>query len=458
MTPNLRLKPKKSPWLILLVLLAPAVWSQEPVRELPISERMVGLLSRSTEHLDEDFAYIETHWQRAWTPMVIELMYLSGDRDTAQRLRDLLYKKTRQRHGFNFNDWLVWWWKQERAVDPDYADFKSRLYRLIDRRFEGYFSNERVARIRLDAVVWGGVAQDGIPPLRQPEMIGAKQATFLEDDNVIFGIALNGDVRAYPKRIMAWHEMFVDEIGGTEYAGVYCTLCGAMILYETHFDGVRHELGTSGFLYLSNKLMYDKATQTLWSSTWGEPVIGPLVDQGIRLKRSHLVTTTWGEWRRRHPETKVLSTRTGYGQDYSEGAAYREYFATDELMFQVPTRDRRLKNKAEVLALTFPDITEDTMALSAKFLKKNSLYVDQLGAQRFVVLTDRSGANRVYEAADVEFVEYDRDSSITDSEGNVWALTEGALSFTDQTLARLPAHRAFWFGWHAAHPDTELVK
>ena len=75
----------------------------------------------------------------------------------------------------------------------------------------------------------------------------------------MFGLAVNGDVRAYPRRILGWHEMFVDEVGGVPVAGVYCTLCGTMILYKTEVEGVNHELGTSGFLYRSNKLMYDQA-------------------------------------------------------------------------------------------------------------------------------------------------------------------------------------------------------
>ena len=90
------------------------------------------------------------------------------------------------------------------------------------------------------------------------------------------GISLGDDVRAYPKRILAWHEMFVDTVGGISVAGVYCTLCGTMILYETTRNGVDHELGTSGFLFRSNKLMYDRATQSLWNTLWGKPVIGPL--------------------------------------------------------------------------------------------------------------------------------------------------------------------------------------
>ena len=146
----------------------------------------------------------------------------------------------------------------------------------------------------------------------------------------------NGDVRAYPKRILAWHELFTDEVGRVPVAGVYCTLCGTVILFETEHDGVRHELGTSGFLYRSNKLMYDRATQSLWSTFGGRPVIGPLAMEDIRLEVRSVVTTTWGEWRRRHPTTKVLSLNTGHRRDYSEGAAYREYFSTDELMFNVP--------------------------------------------------------------------------------------------------------------------------
>ena len=248
-------------------------------------------------------------------------------------------------------------------------------------------------------------------------------------------------------------------IGGTEYAGVYCTLCGAVILYETHHEGVHHELGTSGFLYRSNKLMYDRATQSLWNTTWGRPVIGPLAGTGITLKRSYVVTTTWGEWRRRHPETTVLSLETGHVRDYGEGVAYRDYFATDELMFGVPRLDNRLKNKDEVVALVFPDLSGDTMAISAAYLEMQPLYEDSLAGRDFVVLTDRSGANRVYERKETIFESYDGESRVIDSQGNQWELREdGLYADSGEIRQRLPAHRAFWFGWYAANPDTRLVQ
>ena len=202
--------------------------------------------------------------------MLIEILSLSeGER--ASRLLELLQNKTGQNIGRDTNRWFSWWWQQEQAQTAGYAAFKSLLYGLIDDRFSLYFSTSRETRVRLDEVRGGGVLQDGIPPLRQPMMLAADQASYLEDDNIVFGIEINGDARAYPKRILAWHEMFVDNIRGTNFAGVYCTLCGAVILYQTNHNGTQHDFGTSGFLYRSNKLMYDKATQSLWNTTWGNP-------------------------------------------------------------------------------------------------------------------------------------------------------------------------------------------
>ena len=119
--------------------------------------------------------------------------------------------------------------------------------------------------------MWGGVRQDAIPPLRFPKLIDAEDATYLSNNQVVFGLMINDSARAYPKRILAWHEMVIDEVGGEPVAGVYCTLCGSMIIYKTTHRGENHELGTSGFLYRSNKLMYDKKTQSLWSTLRGNP-------------------------------------------------------------------------------------------------------------------------------------------------------------------------------------------
>ncbi len=428
-------------------------------QEYAAQDEFIALVVSSDKNVSQSLALLEEHWQPSYLAMALDVLTLAWDAQMRTGLIALMQNKTGQQFGEDMNAWYAWMWNQDEARHPHYAKFKSNLYQYIDHRFAQYFSDERADSIRLDEVRWGGVKQDGIPPLRQPKMISTDQAEYLSDSDVVFGIAINGDVRAYPKRILAWHEMFVDEVGGTQFAGVYCTLCGAVILYETEFQGSNHEIGTSGFLYRSNKLMYDKASQSLWSTTRGEPVVGPLVGKGIRLQRSYVVTTTWGEWRHRHPQTTVLSLDTGHRRNYAEGVAYQQYFASDALMFNVPKLDTRLNNKDEVLALTFPEIDDEKLAIHEQFLATNPIYYDQLGERRFVVLTDQSGANRVYEQGQVKFLEYDQKETLVDGDGDQWLLTEAMLKSDDGSLLkRLPAHRAFWFGWFAAHNDTRLVK
>ena len=258
--------------------------------------------------VDDALTMLDQYWQPEYIPQVLETIAYTSSTLSSGKTIGLLEKKTGQTFGRNLNQWYFWLWNQPLNLSANYADFKASLYRNIDPRFEKYFHMRQAsARIRLDEIRWGGVLQDGIPPLRQPKMIAAKDADYLQGDNVVFGIEINGDARAYPKRILAWHEMFVDTIGGVDIAGVYCTLCGTVIPYKTRLKGVDYNLGTSGFLYRSNKLMYDKATQSLWNTLKGEPVLGPLVDKGIKLEHLSVVTTTWAEWKRRHPNTSVLS-------------------------------------------------------------------------------------------------------------------------------------------------------
>jgi hypothetical protein len=179
------------------------------------------------------------------------------------------------------------------------------------------------------------------------------------------------------------------------------------------------------------------------------------VGKGIALPSLHVVTTTWKAWRTRHPNTTVLSLDTGHQRNYDEGVAYRSYFATDQLMFNVPTKDTRLPNKAEVLALRN---ASDTLAISADFLATRPVYMLRLGNTTLVVLTDASGANRVYESKTHSFTSWDQQNTVRDNQGNTWTMTEAHLQNGSTTLPRASAHRAFWFGWHAAYPDTKLVK
>ncbi len=409
---------------------------------------------------DKAYNYIDQNWKDSYQILLIETAYFSQNSKNALKLVDLLEKKTDQNFGLDFDKWFQWYWNKAVDFDEDYYNFKAKLHKRIDSRFEKYFLNRsEQSKIRLDEVRWGGVLQDGIPPLRNPKMLSSDKANYLRDGATVFGIEVNGEARAYPKQILAWHELFTDTVGGENVAGVYCTLCGTLILYKSDFKGVKHQLGTSGFLYRSNKLMYDRATQSLWSTLEGEPVIGPLVGKGIKLEYLSVVTTTWGEWKKRHPDTKVLSMQTGHRRDYREGVAYQEYFATDDLMFTVPIIDKRLNNKDEVLAIRSPKFPEKNLAISSDFLRKNPVYKNQIGDIHFTVFTDDSGAHRVFKTKENAFKTYDGQSTTVDDNGITWTIEESKMvSATGEVFERLETFNAFWFGYQAAFPDVTLIK
>ena len=186
-----------------------------------ISETFVSLQNGDESVREYAIALISNHWREQDLPFAIDTLYLLRDRKTSASLVEILEKHTAQHFGRDTFKWLAWLWQRKELVHPSYGDFKSALYGLIDPAFADYFGGGRERTIRLDEVVWGGVRRDGIPPLRQPKMIAASSAQYLNDSDVVFGIAIGDDVRAYPKRILAWHEMFVDTVGGKSVAGVY---------------------------------------------------------------------------------------------------------------------------------------------------------------------------------------------------------------------------------------------
>ena len=417
----------------------------------------------SPDRREEALERLGEAWRDGYSGILWDIAKFQ-DRAARQPLVDFLEARSGERFGQDLEAWHQWIWKLPYDPHPDYALFKSVLYGQIDPGFRAFFPPGVQSLIRLDEIDWGGVLVNGIPPLEYPVSLPAADVDYLDDGDIVFGMAVNGEARAYPKRILAWHEMALDRLGGTELTVVYCTLCGTVIPYESVVDGRHLTFGTSGLLYRSNKLMFDHETNSLWATFEGRPVVGPLVDSGLRLQPRAVVTTTWGEWRTLHPETTVLSIETGHARDYAEGAAYRDYFSTDQLMFQVPGDDDRLSNKDEVLVMQLSNPTggnRQPLAIAAGFLSRNRVYHTEAAGVSLVVVTSRAGANRVFEAGDERFDRPIDPDMVVDTAGREWRVTEEALVLVDDPSVarpRVPAQRAFWFGWRAQFPDTLLIK
>jgi hypothetical protein len=373
-----------------------------------------------------------------------------------RRLLQFLKKRTGRKYGDDLDGWRRWMWSLPYDPHPEYAYLKAGIYRNIDPRMTEFLYPDRPAAIRLDEIDWGGVRVNGVPPLDHPSTIAADAADYLDDDDVVFGVEVGGEPRAYPKRILGWHELVRDTVGETEITLVYCTMCGSVIPYESRLGDETMTFGTSGLLYRSNKLMFDEETMTLWSSLSGTPVVGPRVGSGQRLKRMPVVATTWAEWKALHPETTVLSTETGFDKDYAQGAAYEDYERTDRLWFEVPAIDKRLKNKDLVLTL---EIDGRALAISRKFLSRNRVYHHTLAGEQLVFLTSLEGTTRAYSVGHTLIEGWGGGLTVLDRDDVSWRVDEQALESEDgRRLPRVATSPSYWFGWYAQYPDTELVK
>jgi hypothetical protein len=412
---------------------------------------------------DRALAALAPVWRNGYTAMVVDMARFlrSGPGTPRARLIAFLEARTGQRFGDDLGAWREWMWKLPYDPHPRYMEFKAAVYRGAVEPRTGDFLRGQAA-IRLDEIDWGGVKVNGIPPLVSPRVVSASEAGYLDDGHLVYGVVVGGEARAYPRRILAWHEMALDTLGGVRLAVVYCTLCGTVIPYRSDVGGVARTFGTSGLLYRSNKLMFDEESGSLWSTLEGKPVVGPLVGSGLTLEMEPVVTTTWGEWRRRHPSTTVLSLATGFDRDYGDGVAYREYFATDRLMFRVPRVDTRLKNKDEILGVLLPAIGggRQAIAFAAAYLQSHRIHHGTYEGRALVVLTTTGGANRVYESGAIRIARWQGADAVVDATGQTWLVTEAALVKAGgvDKLPRVPAVRAFWFGWYAQFPETALVK
>ena len=212
---------------------------------------------------------------------------------------------------------------------PDYLKYKSLIFTSLVPGWEKIFVE---GDIDWRHVSWGGVLIDDraygttddlcncIPAADNPELTDVAGGNdWLDDDDVVFGVHVNGESRAYPRQIMEVREMVNDTLGGRNLGIPYCTLCGAAQAYFTDElpEGIeRPVLRTSGLLIRSNKVMYDVNSFSVFDTFLGKAVTGPLAEKGIQLEQASVVTTSWGEWKKAYPKTTVLKEKLALGRDF----------------------------------------------------------------------------------------------------------------------------------------------
>ena len=267
----------------------------------------------------------------------------------------------------------------------------------------------------------GGPPKDGIPAIDRPKFMAADDVGFLQGNDRVLGVARNGIAKAYPVRIMSWHEIVNDTFGAEHIAVTFCPLCGTGIAYLSEAGGKPLSFGVSGLLYNSDVLVYDRQTQSLWSQILAQAVSGPL--KGSKLMTVALTHTNWADWKRRHPNTQVLSTDTGFARDYTRDP-YAGYTQDPTIMFPVTGRSLRYHPKELVIGIE----------AGGKFKAYPFVELAKINGDKML---DTLGGKTLTVRFDPEH----RTGSIFDAQGK-----------------EIPTVIAFWFAWYAFHHDTEVFQ
>ena len=333
-------------------------------------------------------------------------------------------KAPTQNHWGIITNHLIAW---DIPAPPDYLRAKRAIFTAFIPGWDRIFVE---GGIDWRLVSWGGVLIDDraydktdtscncIPAVDNPKVSSAKDATWLKDEDIVFGITVNGQHRAYPRRIMEVREMVNDTLGGRDLGIPYCTLCGAAQAYFTDRmpAGVKRPvLRTSGLLIRSNKVMFDVNSYSVFDTFLGKAVTGPLAEKKLKLQQVSVITTDWGTWKKAHPNTTVLIEALALGRDFN----FRNGRDANGPIFPVGDVDPRLPVHEDVIGV----VTASGKPIAFQRSK--------------AIVALRKGEKITFE--NVQLV-----------------LDAGGIRAVDRNGSDLGSHQAFWFAWSQFHPKTEL--
>ena len=331
--------------------------------------------------------------------------------------------------------------------------------------------------VPIEEIISGGPPPDGIPPIDNPVFLPvAENLEILDPAEPVVALEIEGDARAYPIRAMVWHEIVNDTVGGVPVSVTYCPLCNSAVTYIREIDGVETTFGTSGRLFASALVMYDRATESLWTHYDGRSVVGMLAGTQLEAVPSPLLS--WGDFRENHPTGQILDwTQTGHNRDYGRNPYYGyDDPGTFPFLFRGTVDDRAVaKQRVVGIAVDGAASAFALDSVSGGAARATNATV----GERPIVIFWKAGQSSALDAVDQvngrdvgsvgvfdpvvdgDLLTFDAegDSFVDEQTSSVWSITgeaiEGPLAGTQ--LERLEHLDTFWFAWATYQPDTILV-
>ena len=279
--------------------------------------------------------------------------------------------------------------------------------------------------VPLNEILSGGPPKDGIPPIDNPKFISIKEAeTNLKDEEPGIAFSRGNTHRFYPYQILVWHEIVNDIIEGERVLITYCPLCLSGFVFDPVVRGERVEFGTSGKLWKSNLVLYDRKTDSLWSQVLGESIMGEMTGTELSLLPSDQIR--FGDWKKKFSGGEVLSRDTGATRFYGS-SPYGDYFSVTGLALSlVNTKDDRLPNDALVFGLV---VGGEAKAYHLDAIREKGEVTDTFAGTTFLL-------------------KHEKELDVV----RVWKkLPTGELE-------RVNPFSMFWFSWAAVHPETEVYQ
>jgi hypothetical protein len=329
--------------------------------------------------------------------------------------------------------------------------------------------------IDIHELIAGGPPPDGIPPIDRPKFELASAVAWIDDREPVIAVEIEGEARAYPIQILIWHEIVNDTIAGEPIVVSYCPLCNSAIVFSRRLGGRVLDFGTSGKLYKSDLVMYDRQTESLWPQFMGEAVAGVLT--GSKLDVHLASTVTWREWRKANSDGLVLSRQTGYSRPYGTNPYVGYDNSQSRPFFYEGDIDTRLPAKARVVGITRGSAA---VAVVTEWLAERRVAELTLGSESITVwylpgmasaLDTRDIASGRVVGASAVFVPVIDERRLTfrpgsqgdtffDNEtGSEWNWSGEAIAgaLVGHKLQAVEHVDTFWFAWSGFVPDTAVV-